>query len=86
VPATVSIQGGAQVPSIADAIAEETERGYRGWVIHKPDLRTDELLELTRLQTWTIKRATFVADGGDELPHAPLRAEVRDTLGTPDSR
>jgi peptidoglycan/xylan/chitin deacetylase (PgdA/CDA1 family) len=57
VPQWVALRPGLQVPSIAEGIAARTERGYRGWVIHKPDLRVDKLLELTRLQTWTLKRA-----------------------------
>lgn len=56
---TVAIAPGPQTPAIADAISERTEAGYRGWVIHKSDLKTTKLLELTRLQTWTLNRATF---------------------------
>lgn len=55
----VTLPPGLQVPAIAEPIARRTERGYRGWVIHKPDLDTTNLLELTRLQTWTLKPATF---------------------------
>lgn len=46
-----------QIPRIADEIASRVEADYRGWVIHKPDLDTSKLLELTRLQTWTLKPA-----------------------------
>ncbi len=59
-PTQVALRPGAQVPAIAEEIARETEAGYRGWVIHKPDLDTARLLELTRLQTWTLRRAVEV--------------------------
>jgi hypothetical protein len=55
----LTISPGPQLPAIAGDIAERTEFGYRNWVIHKPDLKTTRLLELTRLQTWTLKRASF---------------------------
>jgi hypothetical protein len=58
-PAEVTLLPGPQVPAIADTIARRTERGYRGWVIHKCGLETTKLLQLTRLQTWTLKPATF---------------------------
>ena len=59
VPSEIVLRPGPQIPAIADAIAQGTERGYRGWVIHKRDLDVRDLLELTRLQTWTLKPATF---------------------------
>jgi hypothetical protein len=58
-PVKVAFRPGSQIPAIADSIAHRTERGYRGWVIHKPDLDVTNLLELTRLQTWTLKPAKF---------------------------
>jgi hypothetical protein len=58
-PERVNFRSGPQIPSIADAIAADTKGGYRGWVIHKRDLEVAKLLELTRLQTWTLKRATY---------------------------
>jgi hypothetical protein len=57
-PNQVVFRSCSQVPSIAETIAEQTARGYRGWVIHKRNLNTDNLLELTRLQTWTLKPAS----------------------------
>jgi hypothetical protein len=57
-PQRLALRSGPQIPTIADTIALRTERGYRGWCIHKPDLQVTKLLELTRLQTWTLKRAT----------------------------
>ena len=58
-PESVAFRAGPQIPGIAKAIAVGTEGGYRGWVIHKPDLNMTNLLELTRLQTWTIKPASY---------------------------
>ena len=58
-PPKVTLRPGSQVPAIAEPIARRTERGYRGWVTHKRDLDTTNLLKLTRLQTWTLKPATF---------------------------
>jgi hypothetical protein len=59
VPTKTVVRPAPQIPAIADTIAQRTERGYRGWVIHKRDLDTARLLELARLQTWTLKPATF---------------------------
>jgi hypothetical protein len=56
-PETLVARLGVQVPAIADDIARRTERGYRGWVIHRRDLDATALLELTRLQAWTLKPA-----------------------------
>ena len=58
-PQEVMLGPGPQVPAIAEPIARQTEGGYRGWVIHRPDLDPTNLLELTRLQTWTLKPATL---------------------------
>jgi hypothetical protein len=58
-PTKVVVRPAPQTPAIADVIAQRTGRGYRGWVIHKRELDTTRLLELTRLQTWTLKPATF---------------------------
>ena len=57
-PTSVAFRAGPQIPTIADTIALRTEAGYHGWVIHKPDLEVTNLLELTRLQTWTLNRAS----------------------------
>ncbi len=57
-PVEVQLRMGPQIPAIAETIARRTAAGYRGWVIHKPDLETTRLLELTRLQTWTLRPAT----------------------------
>jgi len=61
-PTRVVLRPGPQIPAIAETIARETEAGYRGWVIHKPDLDVTRLLELTRLQTWTLRRAAGEAE------------------------
>jgi hypothetical protein len=58
-PGRVTLPSGPQIPTIAETIARGTEAGYRGWVIHKPDLKVTKLLELTRLQTWTLKPASY---------------------------
>ncbi len=58
-PKRVAFRSGPQIPTIAEVIARRTESGYRGWAIHKPDLKVTNLLELTRLQTWTLKPASF---------------------------
>jgi len=58
-PESVAFRSGPQIPTIAEAITVGTEGGYRGWVIHKPDLNMTNLLELTRLQTWTLKPASY---------------------------
>ena len=53
------IAAGSQLPALADHIAENTEKDFRGWVIHPEDLDTRRLLELTRLQTWTLRPAAL---------------------------
>jgi hypothetical protein len=58
-PDEVTLRAGPQIPAIAEPIARNTEAWYRSWVIHKPNLNTTRLLELTRLQTWTLKPASY---------------------------
>lgn len=38
-------------------IAEDTPNLFGGWVIHKPDFRAPKILEVARLQAWTLKPA-----------------------------
>ncbi len=39
--------------------------GYRSWPVHKPDLDMSRIVELTRLQLWTLKPARRSSEGGD---------------------
>jgi hypothetical protein len=38
-------------------VAEDTPSLFGGWVIHKADFRAPKILEVARLQTWTLKPA-----------------------------
>ena len=38
-------------------IAEDTPDLFGGWVIHKPGFRAPKILEIARLQAWTLKPA-----------------------------
>ena len=57
---SLKIEACAQLPALADPIALSTEADFAGWVIHPEDLDTRRLLELTRLQTWTLRPAALV--------------------------
>jgi len=39
-----------------EAIVSEVE-GYKHWIVHKPDLDMSKLVEITRMQLWTLKPA-----------------------------
>ncbi len=41
----------------ARQVAEDTPGLFGGWVIHKTDFRAPKILEVARLQTWTLKPA-----------------------------
>ena len=38
-------------------VAEDTPDLFGGWIIHKADFRAPKLMELARLQAWTLKPA-----------------------------
>jgi hypothetical protein len=57
---SLKIEACPQLPALADPIALSTEADFAGWVIHPEDLDTRRLLELTRLQTWTLRPAALV--------------------------
>jgi len=52
----VELGAGLEFPA-ASRVAEDTPGLFGGWVIHKEGFRAPQLLELARLQTWTIKPA-----------------------------
>jgi hypothetical protein len=43
-------------------IAEDTPGLYGGWIIHKEDFRAPKVLEIARLQAWTLKPALRAAN------------------------
>jgi hypothetical protein len=56
VPAQV-ILGSDVILLPAGQVAEDTPGLFGGWVIHKPDFRAPKILQVARLQTWTLKPA-----------------------------
>ena len=46
----------------AGHIAEDTPGLFGGWIIHKENFRAPKILEVARLQAWTLKPAVRVGD------------------------
>ena len=51
-------------------VAEDTPGLFGGWVIHKSDFRAPKILQVARLQTWTLKPA--IRHEGNVKPSRPL--------------
>ena len=59
-PATVLL--GRNVRLITeDRVAQDTDRLFGGWIIHAPGFRAPHIMEIARLQAWTLKPATASA-------------------------
>lgn len=58
-PESVPLVEAAELPEVGDEISEHFARRVRRWM-HRPGLDVDELIRLTRAQTWTL-RATAAA-------------------------
>ena len=57
-PPAAEILAGANTAVLpARHIAEDTPNLFGGWVIHKPGFRAPKILEVARLQAWTLKPA-----------------------------
>jgi hypothetical protein len=52
----VALASGATVSS-ARYVAKDTPNLFGGWVIHKAGFRAPKILEVARLQAWTLKPA-----------------------------
>ena len=55
-PATVSL--GANIPLLtADYVVKSSPQVYGGWIIHRENFEAPHVLEIARLQAWTLKPA-----------------------------
>ena len=59
-PDSVSLGSGIQVLTM-DHVIKDSPGVYGGWIIHKEGFRAPKLLDLARLQAWTLKPATRAA-------------------------
>ena len=55
-PARVAVPGGTAVAT-ERFIAKDSPELFGGWVIHPPGFRAPRVMELARLQAWTLKPA-----------------------------
>jgi len=56
----MTLEPGAEEPSIASQLARELHQHLPNWPPHRTDLRLDNLALHTRLQSWSLKPATLV--------------------------
>jgi hypothetical protein len=57
-PTAQNVPLGRNVPLLTDRhVAKDTPELFGGWVIHKDGFRAPKLMELARLQSWTLKPA-----------------------------
>ena len=63
----------------ARQVAEDTPGLFGGWVIHKADFRAPQILQVARLQTWTLKPAIRRDDNVKPQPPRAEKAAVGET-------
>ncbi|RLI12544.1 hypothetical protein DRO35_02840 [Candidatus Bathyarchaeota archaeon] len=57
IPNRIRLKPSNPYPSIAKEIEAQVRKTLSGWIIHKPDLNQEKIVEYTKLQTWTLKPA-----------------------------
>jgi len=62
--ATGSIPLGRELALLSERyVAKDTPDLFGGWIIHKEGFRAPKILEIARLQTWTLKPALLKSSG-----------------------
>ena len=61
-PGTVTLGNGVQLLTAAH-VAPESAKLFAGWIIHKRGFRAPKIMDVARLQAWTLKPATLLATG-----------------------
>ena len=59
---TLPLQAGVELPKNVELlpsrrVAEDTPGLFGGWIIHKENFRAPKIVEMARLQAWTLKPA-----------------------------
>jgi hypothetical protein len=59
---SLPLEGGVELPSGVELlparhVAEDTPGLFGGWIIHRENFRAPKVLEVARLQAWTLKPA-----------------------------